>query len=209
MNKDYKEERITMVISLVQKGIAIGIALFILMVLIHMNEEMIKIKSKETLESMVNTEIDTEEIEEEQIQSEKEDENFEVDTEILSTEADEIFEQPEVVIKETEEIVDIQYDKKDANKDGEVSEDEVFAYITPEKQACIDAGYGVVVELHGGEMYAVLMKSIDHTIDGKDGGEILHEYLHEHNLRGDVGGRWINPDKEWYWYTADEIEYYE
>ena len=81
--------------------------------------------------------------------------------------------------------------------------------ITPEKQACIDAGYGVVVELHGGEMYAVLMKNGDYTINGKQGWEILLDYLHERDLRGDVGGCWINPDNEWYWYIAEDIEYYE
>lgn len=101
-----------------------------------------------------------------------------------------------------------QYDPKDANKDGEVSDDEAMMYITPEKQACIDAGYGVVVELRGGEAYAVLMKDSDHTINGKDGGQILLDYLHERDLRGDVGGCWINPDNEWYWYVADDIEYY-
>lgn len=101
-----------------------------------------------------------------------------------------------------------EYDPKDANKDGEVSDDEAMMYITPEKQACIDAGYGVVVELHGGEVYAVLMKSNKHTINGKTGGEILLDYLHEHDLRGDVGGCWINDDNEWYWYIAEDIEYY-
>lgn len=100
-----------------------------------------------------------------------------------------------------------QYDTKDANKDGEVSTDEAMMYITPEKQACIDAGYGVVVEFDGGEWYAVLMKDSDHMINGKDGGQILFDYLHAHDLRGDVGGCWINPDNEWYWFIADEIEY--
>ena len=101
-----------------------------------------------------------------------------------------------------------QYNQKDVNKDGEVNDDEAMMYITPEKQACIDAGYGVVVELHGGEMYAVLMKDSDHIINGKDGGQILWDYLHERDLRGDVGGCWINPANEWYWYIAEDIEYY-
>lgn len=101
----------------------------------------------------------------------------------------------------------IQYDPADTNKDGEVSDEESVRYITPEKQACIDAGYGVVVELHGGEMYAVLMKDSDHTIDGKEGWQILLDYLHERDLDGHIGGSWINRDNEWYWYIADEIEH--
>ena len=170
--------------------------------------EIASTNEKEVEKAEINVEETTVEFVEE-IQSEEDEVVDEIDTEIISVETEEILVQPEVVITVTEEKVEMQYNLKDVNKDGEVSEDEILAYITPEKQACIDAGYGVVVELHGGEMYAVLMKDVDHTINGKDGGEILHEYLREHNLRGDVGGRWINPDKEWYWYTADEIEYYE
>jgi len=97
------------------------------------------------------------------------------------------------------------YDPMDANKDGFVSTGEEMGYITPAKQACIDAGYGVVVEMEGGKWYAVLMKSHDHTINGKDGWEILTEYLHERGLEGDVGGCWINMDNEWYWFQAENI----
>lgn len=103
----------------------------------------------------------------------------------------------------------IQYHPADTNRDGEVSDEESVRYITPEKQACIDAGYGVVVKLHGGEMYAVLMKNGSHTIDGKDGGQILFDYLHERDLDGHVGGCWINRDNEWYWFIADGIEHRE
>ena len=49
------------------------------------------------------------------------------------------------------------YDPRDTNKDGEVSGDEEAGYITPEKQACIDAGYGVVVAFDGGEWYGVMI----------------------------------------------------
>lgn len=100
-----------------------------------------------------------------------------------------------------------QYNPKDANQNGEVSDDEAMMYISQEKQACIEAGYGVVVELHGGELYAVLMKDADHKINGKEGWEILLDYLHEHDLDGDVGGCWINPDNEWYWFIAEDIEH--
>lgn len=100
-----------------------------------------------------------------------------------------------------------QYDPMDANKDGSVSAEEEMMYITPAKQKCIDAGYGVVVEQDGGEWYAVLMESNKHTIDGKRGGDILDEYLKERGLHADrIGGCWINPDNGWYWYTAEQIE---
>ena len=99
-----------------------------------------------------------------------------------------------------------EYDPRDTNKDGEVSGDEEARYITPEKQACIDAGYGVVVEMDGGEWYAVLMKDIDHTINGKDGGDILYDYLEEKGLRASqISGGIINSDNEWYWFTARDI----
>ena len=97
------------------------------------------------------------------------------------------------------------YDPADTNKDGVVSTDEGMRYITPEKQACIDAGYGVVCEFDGGTWYAVLMKYGDYTIDGKDGHDILREYLDARDLDGHIGGCWINSDNEWYWFIADEI----
>ena len=97
------------------------------------------------------------------------------------------------------------YDPMDANKDGFVSTGEEMGYITPAKQACIDAGYGVVVEMEGGKWYAVLMKSNEHTINGKAGRDILREYLHERGLEGDIGGCWINMDNEWYWFQAENI----
>lgn len=98
------------------------------------------------------------------------------------------------------------YDPRDLNKDGTVSGDEEAMYITPEKQACIDAGYGVVVEMNGGEWYAVLMKNSSHTIAGKDGGDILREYLKNEGLGAhSIGGCYINYDNEWYWYSARDI----
>ena len=97
------------------------------------------------------------------------------------------------------------YDPMDANKDGFVSTGEEMGYITPAKQACIDAGYGVVVEMEGGKWYAVLMKNGDHTINGKTGREILREYLNDRGLDGTIGGCWINMDNDWYWYQAEDI----
>lgn len=107
---------------------------------------------------------------------------------------------------ENKETINTEYDPCDTNKDGTVSGDEEARYITPEKQACIDAGYGVVVEMNGGEWYAVLMKNIEYTIDGKDGFDILHQYLKEKRLgTNQIGGGIINSDNQWYWFTAREI----
>lgn len=106
----------------------------------------------------------------------------------------------------TPEPDDTEYDPRDENRDGFVSESEEMRYITPAKQKCIDAGYGVVVEQDGGEWYAILMKDCDHKINGKHGGEILSDYLKEHNLHADLlVGCYINSDNEWYWYIADGI----
>ena len=101
------------------------------------------------------------------------------------------------------------YHPADTNKDGDVSASEEMRYITPEKQACIDAGYGVVVPMNGGEWYAVLMKNDEHKINGKLGWEILIDYLHERGLQGTVGGCWINMDNEWYWFQAENIREWE
>jgi len=101
------------------------------------------------------------------------------------------------------------YHPADTNKDGDVSMGEEMGYITPGKQACIDAGYGVVVEMDGGEWYAILMKSNEHTINGKTGREILREYLHQKGLESTIGGCWINSDNEWYWYTAEDVHEWE
>lgn len=98
------------------------------------------------------------------------------------------------------------YDPRDLNKDGTVSGDEEAMYITPEKQACIDAGYGVVVEMDGGEWYAVLMKNNEHTINGNTGFWLLEHYLKNKGLGAHtISGCWINSDNEWYWYSARDI----
>lgn len=97
------------------------------------------------------------------------------------------------------------YDPADENKDGVVDAEEELGYITPEKQACIDAGYGVVVEFGGGSWYAVLTPSGRTPINGMLGCEILDAYLAERGLQGHTSGSWINPDKGWYWFIADNI----
>ena len=98
----------------------------------------------------------------------------------------------------------------DTNKDGFVSEEEEMRYITPEKQACIDAGYGVVCEFEnhpgdGSTWYGILMKDSEHQINGKYGWEILGEYLDERGLTGQMYGSWINSEKGWYWYIAEYV----
>lgn len=101
----------------------------------------------------------------------------------------------------------------DTNKDGFVSEDEEMRYITPEKQVCIDAGYGVICEFDddqtGGKWYGILMPSSDYEIDGKEGNEILREYLKARNLDAEIYGCWINSSKGWYWYIAENVREYE
>ena len=101
-------------------------------------------------------------------------------------------------------------DPMDANNDGFVSEDEEMSYITPEKQACIDAGYGVVCEFDnhpgdGSTWYGILMKDSKHEINGKRGWEILSDYLTERNLEGNIYGCWIDTEKGWYWYIAEYV----
>lgn len=114
--------------------------------------------------------------------------------------------EPESSTPSTPSEPEKEYDPMDANQDGFVSSWEEMSYITPQKQKCIDAGYGVVVEQDGGEWYAVLMKDGDQLIDGKRGSEILREYLKERNLRAEmITGCWINMDNEWYWYLARGI----
>lgn len=99
-----------------------------------------------------------------------------------------------------------QYDPADTNKDGWVDANEEMRYITPQKQKCIDAGYGVVVEQDDGKWYSILCKNGDQLFNGKMGNEVLREYLKERNLHPDqIIGSWINSDNEWYWYVAEGI----
>ena len=107
--------------------------------------------------------------------------------------------------KPTNPVPDNKYDPADTDRDGVVTDDERMSYITPEKQALIDAGYGVVLEFDGGTWCGVLMKSADHMIEGKTGYDIIRAYLDDRGLDGTLGGGWINPDNEWYWYIMEDI----
>lgn len=98
-----------------------------------------------------------------------------------------------------------QYDPMDENKDGMVSQLEEQRYITPEKQAVIDAGYGVVVPLNGGEAYAVLTHNGGY-VDGVLGMDILRAYLKERHLKaGQLSGCYIDSRYDWYWFVAEDI----
>ena len=74
--------------------------------------------------------------------------------------------------------------------------------ISPYEQMVIDAGYGNVVDFGDGD-YAVLMKNPEHRIGGKDGGEILYEYLENLRLKPtSINGGWIDDGNDWYMYIA-------
>ncbi len=97
------------------------------------------------------------------------------------------------------------YDPADTNKDGVITSDEAAANISPSEQAMIDAGYGNVVQLPTGN-YGVLMQGPDHAINGKDGGDILIDYLAERGLQaGDVTGGWMN-DQYYNWIAKNITE---
>ena len=76
--------------------------------------------------------------------------------------------------------------------------------ISPYEQKVIDAGYGNVVDFGDGS-YAVLTHK-GGTVNGKDGGEILREYLAKRDLEAQkVMGGIIDEDDDWYWYIADNV----
>lgn len=78
-------------------------------------------------------------------------------------------------------------------------------HISPYEQAVIDAGYGNVVVFSDGE-YAVLMKDSYHTINGKNGAEILYEYLENLNLEpSSVSGGFIDSRYDWYMFIAKGV----
>jgi len=76
--------------------------------------------------------------------------------------------------------------------------------INPYQQKVIDAGYGNVVDWGDGT-YGVLVHS-DYTANGKNGRDILQEYLAEKDLeivKSQAGI--IDEDNDWYIYTAYEV----
>jgi len=77
--------------------------------------------------------------------------------------------------------------------------------ISPYEQMVIDAGYGNVVQLDDGA-YAVLTHG-DGNVNGKDGGDILREYLAQLDLSPqNVSGGWIDSERDWYWYIAKNLQ---
>ena len=74
----------------------------------------------------------------------------------------------------------------------------------PSEQAVIDAGYGVVVQLDSGN-YSVLTHG-DGCVNGKDGSDILREYLAELGLEPSrVSGCWIDSEKDYYRFIAYDV----
>lgn len=93
----------------------------------------------------------------------------------------------------------------DINEDGVVDTTEAMADISTYEQRLIKAGYGVVVDF-GDQSYGVLMQGPDHTIDGKDGGELLIDALNEQGLQaGHIFGCWMNDDY-YNWFAEDITE---
>ena len=91
----------------------------------------------------------------------------------------------------------------DANKDGVIDTQEATNHISPSEQTMIDAGFGNVVLLPTGN-YGVLMPNPDHLINGKDGGDILIEYLAEKGLQASsISGSWMN--EQYYNWIAKNI----
>lgn len=84
------------------------------------------------------------------------------------------------------------HDPADTNGDGVVDMEEGNAYMSPEKQACLDAGLGVVVPVSGGYMVAV---SADNYTAGP---EILRSYLASQGLSGTVGCHSGNSNYDWF-----------
>ena len=81
---------------------------------------------------------------------------------------------------------------------------EVEDELSPSQKKLVDAGYGVVIQFDSGE-YAVLTHG-DGCVNGKDGGDILREYLAERGLvPQNVSGGWIDSNNDWYCWVAKNI----
>lgn len=97
------------------------------------------------------------------------------------------------------------YDSADTNNDGVIDIQEATNHISPSEQAMIDAGFGNVVLLPTGN-YGVLMPNPDHLINGKDGGDILIEYLSKKGLQANsISGSWMN-DQYYNWIAKNITE---
>lgn len=101
-----------------------------------------------------------------------------------------------------EEKDDTVYDPADTDKDGVVDEQESLAYLSPNEQKALAAGFGVVVQLDE-DHYAIVMEHSEQEINGKKGNVILREYLAEQNIGArNLSGSYIYSKEEWYWYVA-------
>ena len=75
--------------------------------------------------------------------------------------------------------------------------------LSPNEQAVIHAGYGVVVQLPTGN-YGVLTHG-DGYVNGVDGFVILENYLSALGLSArTMTGGWISSANDWYWYIAKD-----
>ena len=99
---------------------------------------------------------------------------------------------------------DTVYDPADTNKDGVVDAEEEHEHINEYEQACINAGYGVVVSFDGGTKYMVLTHA-DLCVNGVTGGDILRNYLAERDLEGHIFGYSSYSENDWYWFMATDI----
>ena len=113
----------------------------------------------------------------------------------------------EFVIEETtqasEQVVyNTNYAPADENKDGVVTQQEEHDYMSPAKQACLDAGVGVVVAFRGGEYYMVVTP-IDGRSKGMDGMIILRNHIESMGLDGYIGSD--SSDENYIWYKATNI----
>jgi len=94
------------------------------------------------------------------------------------------------------------YNPVDLNHDGFVSADEENEYITPEKQACLDAGLGVVVPFNGGEYY-MTVTDLSRYVNGVHGMDILHNYLISKGMDGHASSH--SSDANYVWYIIEDI----
>ena len=93
----------------------------------------------------------------------------------------------------------------DINEDGVIESTEAMTDVSTYEQRLIKAGYGKVVDF-GDKTYGVLMQGPDHTINGKDGGELLIDTLKTQGLQaGHIFGCWMNEDY-YNWFAEDITE---
>lgn len=105
----------------------------------------------------------------------------------------------------TQESIDNQSSANTTNPSDSTDEQIFLEPLTPSEQTLIDAGYGTVVLLPTGN-YGVLMPNAEHTINGKNGGDLLTEYLTEKGLKAShIFGCWMN-DQYYHWIAENISE---